>query len=160
MHSNGQKSTSHGVPCPTGSFDVNPREWRALLRRAARIGLIGLGSCVDRDARLSAGAFCVAKGSDRLRLTTDRRVRNWRERLLAKAKLPSSSRLGRSILNGAHAMELSGRDFKDFYFSLGVYPSCFREQTWGPRVPLSWFDDLDDVSIDVMSDLRPGGIPM
>ena len=135
--------------------DVDLRKWRALLRRDARFGLIALEACLDRNARLSAGAFCVAKGLYRLRLLTDRRVRNWRERLLAKAKLPSSSRFSRIILKGAHVMKLPGRDFKDFYFILGVDPSLFEKQAGGPRVPHSYFDDLDDDSFDVMSDFAP-----
>ena len=95
----------------TSQGGASPRERRALLRRAARVGLISLGSCPDRNARLLAGVFCMPK-------------------------LPSSSRHSCIILKGARAMSLSESDSKVFYFVLGVGPSHFEKQAWGLRVPL------------------------
>ena len=45
-------------------------------------------------------------------------------------------------------MRLSGRDLKDFYYILGVDAERYAKQCWGPRVPASWFQFLDDPTLD------------
>jgi hypothetical protein len=45
-------------------------------------------------------------------------------------------------------LRLSGRDLKDFYYLLEVDESRWSKQAWGPRVPKSWFEDLEDESKD------------
>ena len=132
---------------PLGFFASDMIQWRRLLRRAARSGVIRL-SLEHSDPRTAAGAFCVEKKSGRLRLICDRRVRNYREYLLGRARLPRPQRLSRMLLPGSHVVRTSGRDFNFFYFILKTDAARWPLQTWGPRVPAAWLRDLDNLDKD------------
>ena len=146
VDANGQELSSEVAPC--GFFASTPRNWRGTLRRLARAGCINLGAPNISDPRLSAGAFYVGKKDGRLRLICDRRARNYGEQVLHKDRLPNGSRFSRLLLPQSHAMRLSGRDLKDFYCIVGVDAERYAKQCWGPRVPASWFNSLDDPTLD------------
>ena len=106
------------------------------------------------DPSLSSGAFCVTKSGGRLRLICDRRPRNSQEHSIRKVPLPSPPRFCRILLPRSHAIKLSGRDLKDFYYNLEVDEKRWIKQAWGPRVPASWFENLDDTTLDDASDFE------
>jgi hypothetical protein len=133
---------------PHGFFAASARDWRHVLRVGARASVLHLGSGIGVDPRLSAGAFAVAKSGNRLRLICDRRPRNNLERTVRKVGLPSPARFCRVLVPKSHTLRLSCRDLKDFYYNLEVDEDRWRKQSWGPRVPMSWFENLDDVSLD------------
>lgn len=51
-------------------------------------------------------------------------------------------------LRPGYVWRVSGRDLKDFYFQLRVDRRRWERQQVGPRVPASWFDELDELSLD------------
>ena len=106
------------------------------------------------DPSLSAGAFCGTKSGGRLRLICDRRPRNSQERSIRKVSLPSPPRFCRILLPRSHAIKISGRDLKDFYYNLEVDEERWIKQAWGPSVPASWFENLDDTTLDDASDFE------
>ena len=135
LFSGSQVPASNSKPAPFGFMASDSQQWRHLLRRAARAGVIRLATDFA-DPRLSAGGFCVDNFFGRLRLICDRRVRNWREYLLGKARLPKPQRLCRMLLPGSHVIRTSGRDLKDLYFILRTDPERWSRQSWGARGPL------------------------
>ena len=120
---------------PHGYFASSARDWRNLLRRAARVAVIALEKGTGIDPSLSSGAFCVTKSGGRLRLICDRRPRNSQERSIRKAPLPSPPRFRRILLPRSHAIKLSGRGLKDFYYNLEVDEERWAKQAWGAESP-------------------------
>ena len=54
----------------------------------------------------------------------------------------------------SHAIKLSGRDLEDFHYNLEVNEKRWQIQAWGPRVPASWFDTLEDLEFDEAKDFH------
>ena len=73
---------------------------------------------------------------------------------MAKARLPKHAQLTRIIPPRSHVLRTSGRELKDFYYILEVDAVRMAKQSSGPRVPLSWFDSLADVSSDSATDFE------
>ena len=59
------------------------------------------------------------------------------------------------LLPKTHVALVTLRDLKDVYFVFNVGPARVNKQAWGPRVPASWFDNLDDLSYDDCVDVEP-----
>ena len=112
------------------------------MRRMKRAGMLDLENGCGVDPRVSAGAFNLAKTDGKFRLICDRRVRNAMQKMLGKARLPRASRLARSFLPKTHRVLISTRDLKDYYFLCDAKARAHL-QAWGPRVPMSWFDNMD-----------------
>ena len=72
-----------------GYFAASARDWRQVVRKGTRASVLALGSRCGVDPTLSAGAFCVLKSADRLRLICDRRARNIQERTQCSESWPS-----------------------------------------------------------------------
>ena len=128
----------------TGFFHSSPTQWRAAVRKMLRASMIDIRPGSKFDTRLSAGAFCLVKPDGTLRLICDRRAGNSFEKLIGKARLPNPSRLSRILLPKSHCIRMSSRDLKDYYFALGVSEQRKLRQAWGPRIPSSWLDDLNN----------------
>ena len=137
---------------PVCFFYADTKQWRKLLRRAARIGLVGAEYAYGIDMREAGGAFCVSKPNGRLRLIADKRVRNWKDQLLGKCRLPHGARFSRMLLPKTHALRMSGRDLKDYYFIMGLmsldgraragdlvfqFPGLIIWTTWMPMKPIT-----------------------
>ncbi len=118
------------------------------MRKMLRASMIDIRPGSKFDTRLSAGAFCLVKPDGTLRLICDRRAGNSFEKLIGKARLPNPSRLSRILLPKSHCIRMSSRDLKDYYFALGVSEQRKLRQAWGPRIPSSWLDDLNNESCD------------
>lgn len=73
--------------------------------------------------------------------------------LLDNVELPSASRFARVPLPKSHAVVSALRDLRDMYFIFDVGEDRVSRQAWGPRVPSSWFSDLDDASCDDSTDI-------
>ena len=136
------------LPMPKAFLNASMPEWRATLRKAARASMVRLAKGQSFDPAESAGAFARVKPSGKQRLICDRRPRNSKELLLGHVDLPSAARFSRLLIPSSHAGVLSLRDLKDMYFIFGVPESRMQHQAWGPRVPGSWFHDLDNVECD------------
>ena len=94
---------------PCEIFASSARERRNLLRRGLRSKLFALGSNVGVDSAKAAGASCVGKSKDRLRLTCDRRSRNAVESCLQKVKVSGPVRFTKVLLPKSHVLRMSGR---------------------------------------------------
>ena len=136
----------HDRPCTF--FYTSASEWRKAVRSMARRGMLGFIDGIQIDACESAGVFCLVKPDGTLRLICDRRPRNYMEALIGKARLPNSARLCRLLLPRNHRLRISTRDLKDFYYVLKVSSKRARLQQWGPRVPNSWLENLEDETLD------------
>ena len=81
--------------------------------------------------------------------------------------LPLVSQLLDWQLEDGEILRVHSRDLKDMYYQFAVPSARWPSQAIGPRVPESWFQSLDDLSLDMWddsrddrwlgSDLRPGG---
>ena len=70
------------------------------------------------------------------------------QELIGRAPLPNPVRLTRLFLLKSHCLVFSTRDLKNFYYQCRTDPERTERQTWGPRVPADWFENLDDESLD------------
>ena len=137
---------------PTGCFVVAMREWRAATRRMVRTevgALIHANVLPDfgedlAQLRLPAGVLAEVKDSERDRFIADRRPINSFEKSVGKTLLPYAPRARRIII--PHQRKLWGviRDAKNFYFLLKVEDARLARQVVGPRVPKSWFIDIEN----------------
>ena len=75
--------------------------------------------------------------------------------MLGHVDLPSAARFSRLLIPKTHVALVTLRDLKDMYFLFHVGKERVAKQSWGPRVPASWFDDLDDVTQDACDDVEP-----
>ena len=131
-----------------GFFNTTMSQWRGLARRMCRCGLgilLDANSCSDD---LAAGAFAVAKNQDKDRLIGDRRPCNVVESRKGVAKLPCAPRLRRLLIQKHQIARVSFRDISDCFYVFGVDEERLHRQVVGPRVPRSWFHDLENNEID------------
>ena len=154
-------------PSPVGFLQATEQQWRCAARRMVRAGLattIAHDSC---DPSQSAGAFAVTKSKGEDRLVCDRRPRNHLERQVRPPLLPYAPRLRRMRLRAGEVAAAYTKDQRHCFHVFGVAASRLAKQTVGPRLPVSWFNHLDDESKDMggeplrahwwAEDLRRGG---
>ena len=140
---------------PRAYFNASATEWRAALRKMARIGMLKLASPEGVNPIEQAGAFGLSKPNGTQRLLCDRRPRNAMEMLLGAVDLPSARRFTRILCPQSHVVAISCRDLKDMYYVFGVPKDRLPFQTWGPRVPAVWFEDLDNTDLDFKQRFEP-----
>eukprot|EP00971_Amphidinium_carterae_P350476 6491567-Amphidinium_carterae.2 len=129
-------------------FNADMKEWQMALRRMKRIGLLGLLPAEVSRPALAAGAFPVRKDEEKDRLIADRRPMNSLETMICDPELPYVPSMTSMYVSPDHVLRVHARDLKDFYFQLGVPQVRWPLQQIGPRVPLDWFDRLEDESLD------------
>ena len=113
----------------------------------------GLGKKVhptSSPSHLSGGAFAVPKDLDRDRFIGDRRPRNGTEELIGKCHLLWAPRLRRLMLPSDCVIRMHFLDVSDCYCAYSVDEERLHRQVWGRRVPVSWFRNLDDASLDLL----------
>ena len=137
-----------GVPVALRYFDVSMAEWRALCRRMLRSGLGKKVLPTSYPPHLSGGALSVPKDLDRDRFIGDRRPRNGRERLIGKCRLLWAPRLRRLTLPSDCVIRVHFRDVSDCYHAESVDEERLQRHVLGPRVPVSWFRNLEDGGLD------------
>ena len=64
--------------------------------------------------------------------------------------LPWAPRLRRLMLPSDCVISIHFRDVSDCYYACGVDEKRLQRQVLGPRVPVSWFRNLDDASLDLV----------
>ena len=131
-----------------GFFPVSMAEWRASTRKMMRAGLATQLASNARDPALAAGAFAVRKDMKRDRLIADRRPENGRESQVGLCLLPYGPRLRRVQLKPNEYIRASVQDLSNMYYMFKVSPERLHRQVVGPRVPRSWFDNIEDESFD------------
>ena len=131
-------------------FDVNMAEWRALCRRMLRSGLGKKVLPTSSPSHLSGGASSVPKDLDRDRFIGDRQPRNGTERLIGRCHLPWDPPLRRLMLASDCVIRMHLRDVSDCYYAKSVDEERLQRQVLGPRVPVSWFRNLEDTSLDLL----------
>ena len=126
-------------------------EWKAAVRRMARTGLV---EAVPQSGhfRRAAGCFAVTKDEHRDRLIADRRPQNGREASVGVPRLPYAPRLRRLRLGRTLKCFVGKRDLSNAFFQFACDSSRYPLQFIGPRVPSSWFDCLEDESLDFNCD--------
>jgi len=149
---NPERAVGADEKIPRGFFKVDMREWRKVVRRAHRAGLFVPINANVSPSHMAAGAFPVPKDPDKDRFIGDRRPRNFIEASIGKVGLPYAPRLRRILLRHKHGLSISIRDIKNFFPILGVKKSRLHKQVIGPRVPLSWLDNISDVKFDDVDD--------
>ena len=125
-------------------------DWRTLCRRIIRSGLGKKFHPASSPSRLSGGAFSVPKDLDRDRFIDDRRPRNGTEHIIGKCYLPWAPRLRRLMLPNDCVIRIHFRDVSNCYYAYSVDEKRLQRQVLGPRVPVSWFGNLDDASVDLL----------
>ena len=138
-----------------GYFPVSMPEWRASLRKMLRAGLATTLPSNTRDPSLAAGAFTVRKDVDKDRLIADRRPENSKERQVGLCLLPYGPRLRRVQLKPGEFLRTTVQDLHNMYYMFKVSDDRLRRQIVGPRVPISWFADIADESLDFLGDSEP-----
>eukprot|EP00971_Amphidinium_carterae_P325960 6456538-Amphidinium_carterae.2 len=129
-------------------FNADMKEWHVALRRMKRIGLLGLLPSLSSRPALAAGAFPVRKDETKDRLIADRRPMNSLETMVCDPELPYVPSMSSMYVPPDQVLRVHARDLKDFYFQLGVPQVRWPLQQIGPRVPLEWFDQLADETLD------------
>ena len=145
---NPERAVGADEKIPRGFFKVDMREWRKVVRRAHRAGLFVPINANVSPSHMAAGAFPVPKDVDKDRFIGDRRPRNFIEASIGRVGLPYAPRLRRILLRHKHGLSISIRDIKNFFPILGVKKSRLHKQVIGPRVPLSWLENIADVELD------------
>ncbi|CAE8610906.1 unnamed protein product [Polarella glacialis] len=141
-----QKKVS-GVPVrPIGFMDFSMKPWRTPVRRMFRSGLSA--EVPNDDDATPAGAFALRKDEEKDRLIGDRRPDNWYEVQIGYPDLPYAPRLQRILLKKRHGLSLRSRNAKDYYYILRTLKARLAAQVFGPRIPLSWLDDLQNAELD------------
>ena len=130
-------------------FGADPVQWRACLRRMARARLLRVLPSHTGSQRLVSGAFAVAK-DHRDRFIGDRRRQNEKERLIHRVCLPYAPRLKRILLKNGYSLRLNLRDVRDCFYLFQVDDKRLKRQIIGPRVPESWFSDIENESKDFL----------
>ena len=115
-----------------------------------RSGLEKKNHPAPSSSHLSGAALSVPKDLDPDRFIGDRRPRNGTERLIGKCHLLWAPRLRRLILPRGCVIRIHFRDVSDCYHACSLDEQRFFRQVLGPRVPVSWFRNLDDTSIDLL----------
>ena len=59
-----------------------------------------------------------------------------------------------NLLRQTHVLRLSGRDLKDFYYSMGFKAERLSEQCWAPREPATWFAQVETLEVDHASSFQ------
>ena len=136
-----------GILVAPRHFDVNMAERRILCRRTLRNGLGKKVHSTSSPSHLSGGTFCVPKDLDWDRFIGDRRPRN--------GSLGSVICLGllRLMLPSDCVIRIHFRNVSDCYYACSVDEKRLQRQVLGPRVPVSWFSNLDGFEPWVPSDL-------
>ena len=129
-----------------------------------------LGACgVLRSALrsreiLGSGAFAFANSAAKSRFIGDRRLENFDDGALYDVALPYGPRLRRLRIPTGFSARGNLRDASDFYFIWRVPEERLQRQLIGPRLPRSWFAQLDEKFDDAQpegdwywDDLHPFG---
>jgi hypothetical protein len=127
-------------------------EWRATVRRMLRAGLAKPLASNSRDPRLASGAFAVRKDLDKDRLIADRRPENAGEKPVGLCLLPYGPRLRRVQLKDNQYLRASVQDLSNMYYMFKVSEERLKRQVVGPRVPVSWFQNLESEADDFLPD--------
>ena len=133
-------------------FPVSMIEWRATVRRMMRAGLATPLASNSRDPRLASGAFAVRKDLDKDRLIADRRPENAGEKPVGLCLLPYGPRLRRVQLKSNQYLRASVQDLSNMYYMFKVSEERLKRQVVGPRVPVSWFQNLESEAEDFLPD--------
>ena len=160
-HSGTWTSTPGGEPdkpqleTPKAYFAASAAEWRQAARRIVRSGLgvpIAPSSC---PPGLAAGAFTVAKDPGEDRLIGDRRPLNALEAKPGPVRLPYAPRIRRLRLAKGKCLWAGKRDISNCFYMYDVGDDRLSRQVIGPRLPRSWFDNIDDAALDDVTSFEP-----
>ncbi len=76
----------------------------------------------------------------------------FKNRVALPTLLPMVDRFCRLILRDGMRIRFSIRDLSNFFHHLLTPSSRWPKQALGPRVPRSWFNNLDDIEADETND--------
>ena len=127
---------------PDGIFLFTMKEWKKLVRRMAKAGMLALlpPELVARGPKgeiIRAGAFCVVKSGRTLRLIIDRRGQNACEVELPGLDLPAAVQFLQVLLEPEELLRLNLLDSSNYYYVLRVAQEHVPWNAVGPLVPAS-----------------------
>lgn len=131
-----------------GYSQVPLREWKAATRNMLRSGLVAVVDANLGDPHSSAGAFAVEKDAHKDRLVADRRPRNAKERVCGPVRLPRAPQLRRIVFEPNQNIRIGKHDLSNVFYRIAADDVRRLKQLVGPRIPHSWFDDLDSTELD------------
>ena len=79
------------------------------------------------------------------RLIADRRPRNYDELQLGPVRLPYAPRLRRVRMRDSQKLWFAKRDLANCFYLFRVDEERWPRQVLGPRIPRSWFEDLENL---------------
>jgi hypothetical protein len=124
-------------------FAPSIKVWRIAARHMWRASL---GTEVEGDPGFvaAAGAFAVANSAAKSRFIGDRSPENFDVGAFYDVALPYGPGLRRLRIRPGFSARGNFRDASDFYFILRVPEEWLQKQLIGPRLPRSWFAQLDE----------------